>query len=185
MFQTDLQSAHASVSGGDGYGADLRCIEETWIAQRRRGAKKSSVIIFSKNLGVLASLRENPKLWCGWVLVVSYVFIAVAAVIPYGSKAQTVVVASMGLDKILHFVGFGCMAFLALGAGRGLKFWKRAALVLLVVLFGVLIEFIQYYLPYRTFNPIDIFANVCGVVFGVLVWYIFARCKWEYVGRVE
>ena len=98
-------------------------------------------------------------------------FIAIAAVIPYGSKAQTVVVASVGLDKILHFVGFGCMAFLALGAGRGLRFWKRAALVLLVVLFGVLIEFVQYYLTYRTFNPVDIFANVCGVIFGVVVWY--------------
>lgn len=23
----------------------------------------------------------------------------------------------------------------------------------------------------RTFNPVDIFANVCGVVFGVVVWY--------------
>jgi len=137
------------------------------------------------NTATLVGNFTRNRLWCRRLLVLSVGLISIASVIPHGVDAKTVLIASIGLDKIVHFLGFGCMAFLTLGAGSGLKFWKRAALVLLVVLFGVVIEFVQYYLPYRTFNPVDIFANVCGVVFGSLLWYVFARCKWESVGRVE
>jgi len=59
------------------------------------------------------------------------------------------------------------MALMALGAGRGLSFRKRTSLVVLVILFGIVIECIQYYIPYRTFNPVDIFANVSGVGIGI------------------
>ena len=69
------------------------------------------------------SLRENIKLlsdksknWWRRVLVVSYVLIAIAAVIPHGAKAQTVEVASIGLDKIFHFMGFACMAVFSFGS---------------------------------------------------------------------
>ncbi len=117
----------------------------------------------------LAFWRENPEVWCGWALALSFVLVAVAAVIPYGSGGQTILVASVGLDKILHFVGFGFMTLLAFGTGRGLAFWKKMSLVLLVLFLGVVIEFIQYYLPYRAFNPIDIVANSLGVGFGGLV----------------
>lgn len=108
-------------------------------------------------------------MWCGWALAISFVLVAVAAVIPHGSGVKTILVASVSLDKILHFAGFGFMALLAVFAGRGLVFWKRMSLVLLVLFFGVVIEFIQYYLPWRTFNPIDIVANSLGVGFGGLV----------------
>ncbi len=126
-----------------------------------------------KNPGVSASLREKSKGWCGRVLVASYVLIAIAAVVPYGSKVQSVSVASIGLDKIVHFIGFACMAVFSLGAGRGSSYWKRAFLVAVVLLFGVFIEVVQFYIPYRTFNPVDIAANLFGMLFGILVWYLF------------
>ncbi len=103
----------------------------------------------------------------------SYVLIAIAAVVPYGSKVQSVSVVSIGLDKIVHFIGFACMAVFSLGAGRGGPFWKKIFLVFMVLVFGVLIEFVQYYLSYRTFNPVDIAANLFGMLFGILVWYLF------------
>ena len=105
----------------------------------------------------------------------SYVLIAIAAVVPYGSKVQSVSVACIGLDKIVHFIGFACMAVFSLGAGRGSSCWKRIFLVFMVLVFGVFIEFIQYYLSYRTFNPIDILANSTGVVFGFLVWILITQ----------
>jgi len=107
------------------------------------------------------------RIWCGRLLVVSLALVTLVSVIPHGSDPQTVVVASIGLDKIFHFMGFGCMALMALGAGRGLSFRKRTSLVVLVILFGIVIECIQYYIPYRTFNPVDIFANVSGVGIGI------------------
>ena len=126
----------------------------------------------TRNLGVLASWRENSKVWCGRVLVLSYALITIAAVIPYGSATETITIVSIDFDKIIHFAGFAYITLLALGAGRGLLFWKRLSLVLSVVLFGVAIEFAQYYIPYRTFNPVDIFANLCGVLLGILLWVL-------------
>ena len=40
---------------------------------------------------------------------------------------------------------------------------------LMVLLFGVGIECLQYVIPYRTFNPVDIVANVVGIGAGMLV----------------
>ena len=104
------------------------------------------------------------------MLVVSFIGVLVAAVVPYGARANSVDVLSIGLDKILHFLGFGVMTLLAIVAGRELVKWKRFLLLAFLPLFGIVIEALQYYLPYRTFNPLDILANVCGVLCGIVVW---------------
>ena len=39
-----------------------------------------------------------------------------------------------------------------------------------VFLWGIVFEFIQIWLPYRTFNPADIVANAVGVGVFVLIW---------------
>ena len=44
-----------------------------------------------------------------------------------------------------------------------------------IFMFGVALEIVQYYLPYRTFNPVDIAANGGGVGFFVLAWMVFWR----------
>jgi len=126
-------------------------------------------MIMALKPGVLASWRENSKIWCGRMLISMVGLITIAAIIPYGAQAQTVTLGPFGLDKMIHFIGFACMTLLALGAGSGRPFWRRAFLVILVPAFGVAIEWAQVYLPYRTFNPVDILANGCGVGFGLLL----------------
>jgi VanZ family protein len=117
----------------------------------------------------MRALRENSKVWWGRALVAGYVLITLAAVVPYGSEVQSITVVSVGVDKLVHFAGFAFMAVAALGAGNGLSLWKRGAMVVGVALFGLAIEAGQWFIPYRTFNPLDIVANVCGVAFGVVV----------------
>jgi VanZ family protein len=76
---------------------------------------------------------------------------------------------------VLHFVAY----FIA----TGLLYWafkKDALFSVLIVsftifLYSVVLEFVQLYLPYRTFNPMDIAANGVGVVLFVLAWAIFKR----------
>jgi VanZ family protein len=123
-----------------------------------------------KHLGALASWRENSKVWWRRALWGCFVLFTLAAVVPYGFRAETVMVFSVGLDKLVHFAGFGFMAIAALGASQGLSLRKRGAMIAGVCLFGVLIEAGQLFCPYRTFNPVDIVANMCGVAFGVGVW---------------
>jgi VanZ family protein len=127
------------------------------------------------NMNLVGLVRDlgRSRLWCRRLLLLSFCLISVAAVIPYGSAASTVTVVSVDLDKILHFVGFACVVLFAFGASKGLIFWHLMRAVAYVLIFGVVIEFVQYYIPYRTFNPLDILANVCGVLFGVLLATLF------------
>ena len=121
-------------------------------------------------------LSQKKIVWARRLLVVSFIGTLVAAVVPYGARANSVEVVSIGLDKILHFLGFGVMTLLAIAAGRELVKWKRFLLLAFLPLFGMVIEALQYYLPYRTFNPADIFANVCGVLCGIVFWgLMFSR----------
>ena len=39
-------------------------------------------------------------------------------------------------------------------------------------MFSVALEVIQLYLPYRTFNPVDIAANGFGIFFFVIIWMV-------------
>jgi len=113
-------------------------------------------------------------MWCRRLLVLSVGLITIASVIPHGSAATlTVPVISVDLDKIVHFVGFACLLLLAFAASKHLSFWRGVRVAAYVLIFGVVIEFVQYYIPYRTFNPLDILANVCGVLFGVLLATLF------------
>lgn len=132
---------------------------------------------FCFGLGVhVFSLSQKNIVWARRFLLLSILGVIIAAVVPHGSKAETVVVMSIGLDKFLHFAGFAVMTLLAIGAGRGLPRGKKLWLLSLVPLLGLGIEVLHYYLPYRTFNPVDIFANLCGVLCGIVVWgVIYSR----------
>ncbi len=63
-------------------------------------------------------------------------------------------------DKLLHASGFAAMAFLSHLAYPHLRFiW----LVLLLAAFGLAIEVVQFYLPYRHFSLWDFTADILGI----------------------
>ena len=44
-----------------------------------------------------------------------------------------------------------------------------------IFLYSFVLEIVQIYLPYRTFNPVDIAANGAGVGFFLVMWLVFWR----------
>jgi len=127
------------------------------------------------NPATLVGYFTKSRLWCRRLLIFSVGLITIASVIPHGSAATlTVPVVSVDLDKIVHFLGFAFLLLLAFAASKHLSFWQGVRALAYVVMFGAVIEIVQYFIPYRTFNPVDIFANLCGVVFGaLLLWVLF------------
>ena len=71
-------------------------------------------------------------------------------------------------DKIIHFVGYTMLAFLFV---IGLKPRLCALAMVLLVFFGLLIEYIQLQSG-RIFDLLDQLANMSGIVFGFLVGVI-------------
>ena len=67
-------------------------------------------------------------------------------------------------DKANHFVAFFVL-FITLSTGfPNIKLIGR---ILLLMFFGIQIEIVQAFLPFREFSLLDIFADFVGVVIGV------------------
>ena len=67
-------------------------------------------------------------------------------------------------DKLGHFLAYGALMFLFC-----MIYQKRNARLLhaaVFVLMGVGLEFIQGWLVYRTYDPLDMLANTIGVALG-------------------
>ena len=76
----------------------------------------------------------------------------------------------MRLDYLLHF-------FIYLPLGFALMKWSKVKhngaqifyTVILLLTYSILPEAVQYYIPYRTFNPYDLLFNMAGTIVGCLI----------------
>lgn len=73
-------------------------------------------------------------------------------------------------DKIGHFVSYGLLAWL--GGQWDCKLWR---VWLLASLMGVAVEGVQYLLPWRSFELLDMLANSTGALLGVLLLALSRR----------
>jgi len=80
---------------------------------------------------------------------------------------------------VLHFVAYF--------AGTALFCWvfKKDTLFSILIpsftifLYSVVLEIVHFYLPYRTFNPVDIAANGVGIGFFIICWAVFKGIRKE------
>jgi VanZ family protein len=88
----------------------------------------------------------------------------------FGHSNDTYII-NIRLDYISHFVLFIPWVILAyLSFGKESAFLNFDAYIFIsLLIFAVLSEYIQYYLPYRTFNINDLLANVFGVLLGIIL----------------
>ena len=83
-------------------------------------------------------------------------------------------------DKIKHISAFFTLSFLLNRASSDIA--QRFRNMTALLLFGIFIEFVQYYLPARTTSIEDVFADVTGILlFQVL--YSFAKEIRDYLKR--
>jgi VanZ family protein len=76
-------------------------------------------------------------------------------------------------DKISHFLAYFILssnAFLVWRISRK-SFW----LIFILILYGLLLEFFQNFVPGRDSNWLDAFANTTGVLLGFLIIWLFSR----------
>ena len=66
-------------------------------------------------------------------------------------------------DKLLHF---SCFLYLTIISWLSRIIYKELWLYVIVLGYGILIEIVQIYIPYRSFEFLDIFADFLGVLAG-------------------
>jgi len=74
-------------------------------------------------------------------------------------------------DKLLHGFAFFVLSLLGSIAYKN----SILFLVLYLVVYGFLIELIQYFLPYRTFALSDLLADITGIILFFLIKKIFYK----------
>lgn len=86
-----------------------------------------------------------------------------------GTKIQFISIS----DKLAHFTAFFVLSILLLFA---YKFTKPFFITsLLMALFGIAIEVLQIYVPYRTFDVHDFLADMLGVMTALILFQLLSR----------
>ena len=114
------------------------------------------------------------------VLSIAWVFFTFYLLIIYSHKESSTISFSF-LDKVVHFILFFIQSILITNtlyeySDRNNRIILIASIILLL-LFGLIIEIQQIYLPYRTFEIMDLIANFVGVLFGSFVVIYFRKNK--------
>lgn len=116
------------------------------------------------------------KLFWYWLII-----LLVINVIPLGNDLNTVIhkpsVFKFRLDYLIHFCSF--LIFIPLyfiEVRRGGPIFSKKPVLKYIFIVGssaILFESIQYFLPYRTFNPMDLISNLTGAIIGTIIISFF------------
>tara|TARA_B100001057_G_scaffold112937_2_gene111179 strand:- start:5352 stop:5753 length:402 start_codon:yes stop_codon:yes gene_type:complete len=106
---------------------------------------------------------ERPKLWfnLGFLMIFFVTFIMLAP--PEWLFSSEIEEESTYIDKIIHMLVY---AFLVLWFSGQVR--MTLSFFVIVSFYGCIIEFIQYYLPYRSFEWLDLLFNQIGIVTGII-----------------
>ena len=114
------------------------------------------------------------------VLSIAWVFFTFYLLIIYSHKESSTISFPF-LDKVVHFILFFIQSILITNtlyeySDRNNRIILILSIILLL-LFGLIIEIQQIYLPYRTFQIMDLIANLLGVLSGSFVVIYFRKNK--------
>lgn len=107
-------------------------------------------------------------------VVVALAILAGSFVPGSASGAAGGAVGPVGVDKLLHAVGYAVLAVAGLWAAPGRDARTVLAVVVVVTGFGGVVELLQWPIPGRSVSVLDLVADAVGAVLGAAGWWLFA-----------
>ncbi len=101
------------------------------------------------------------------LIFVYSLFIVIISVIPVNAPED---LTPANADKVVHFLIYVIFVILYAFAFRGRRRIYMESFIYALCL-GVSIEIIQYFIPYRSFEMLDIAADCAGALTGIAVIY--------------
>jgi VanZ family protein len=104
--------------------------------------------------------------------IVWFILILILSVIPDNSPDTLKInMYELRLDYLKHFFVYLPLGFFLLSIRRNT--------VILTILLGLFVvslpEVLQYFIPYRAYNPFDLLANFVGLICGIALYNFFAE----------
>ena len=103
-----------------------------------------------------------------WILLAVWTGMTIAALSVPIENTKTII--GPGFDKVIHIILFTVMGLLAQAAAS----WYS---LLMAIPVAVGMELLQKRLPFRTYEPVELAANILGVLLGIVCFEIAARLK--------
>jgi len=85
---------------------------------------------------------------------------------------------SYRVDYFLHAIAFlvlPIIAYFSSSDNKKRKFWWILIAISVVIAIGT--EFLQNFVPDRTFNPLDILSNLSGLFIGIILVTLYQKIK--------
>ena len=108
----------------------------------------------------------KSTIFISWIVAITAL-----SVMPY-PKNGTASFKLIDSGMIMHFVAYFVATVLFYWASKKNTVSSILFSCFSIFLFSVALEVVQLYLPYRTFNPVDIAANGSGIFFFVIIWMV-------------
>ena len=114
------------------------------------------------------------------IAIVWLLFIAVAMLTPGENFPEQSFQAE---DKLIHFICFGLLSFLWCGVGlkrdqvKGLEGRVLINYLVFGVGAGIVLECAQLYIPFRSFDYMDMIVNEIGGIAGLLAYFKISTTK--------
>ena len=80
-------------------------------------------------------------------------------------------------DKFNHFFAFFVLYILLSFAFESMS---KILKVILLLLYGIQIEVVQYFLPHRYFSLLDVFADFVGILLGIVGYYFVRKLVFNF-----
>ncbi|WP_053949060.1 VanZ family protein [Halolamina sediminis] len=106
-----------------------------------------------------------------WLPIAVAVVVLAASLVPGGGGGGTI--GPVGVDKLLHVVGYAVLAAASLFALRSRTGRAMLAVGVVVTAFGGGVELLQGFVPGRGVSGLDLVADAVGAVAGVAAWRVF------------
>ena len=109
-------------------------------------------------------------------LIICYYIIYVLIITYYSLTPEENIISENIWDKALHFFTYLFLVILIKNVHTRLSY---LTCVLICCNYSFIIECIQYFMPNRQFDFLDMLANLLGTVLGVIIYYLIIEKFFE------
>ncbi len=81
---------------------------------------------------------------------------------------------------LFHILGYGVFCFFALLYNITYQRHSLFIILLFISIYSIILEVIQCFLAYRTFNLYDILASLIGIAVGAVLFFLYRSLKYRF-----
>lgn len=126
-------------------------------------------------------IHKKNVLFTRIIYILLIILIGIMSIIPneaLDKLSETYKLFSRGY--LFHIFAYGLFCFFALLYNITYQRHSLFIILLFISIYSIILEVIQCFLPYRTFNLYDILASLIGIAVGAVLFFLYRSLKYRF-----